>query len=81
MFEKNQILYMRFQCIDMYGCPKLLDMGCHHLVAPNMWRSHMTLHAQGVFGGEIPSAWLLEQNSHICQQCLHICLKTIISLT
>ena len=26
MFEKNQILYMRFQCIDMYGCPKLLDM-------------------------------------------------------
>ena len=26
MFENNQILYMRFQCIDMYGCPKLLDM-------------------------------------------------------
>ena len=46
--------------------------GCHHLVAPNMWRSHMTLHAQGVFGGEIPSAWLLEQNSYICQQCLQI---------
>ena len=27
MFENNQILYMRFQCIDVYGCPKLLDMG------------------------------------------------------
>ena len=33
LFENNQILYMRFQCIDMYGCPKLLDMNamlvCH----------------------------------------------------
>ena len=26
MFENNQILYMRFQCIDMYECPILLDM-------------------------------------------------------
>ena len=26
MFKNNQILYMRFQCIDVYGCPKLLDM-------------------------------------------------------
>ena len=26
MFKNNQILYMRFQCTDVYGCPKLLDM-------------------------------------------------------
>ena len=26
MFEKNQIFYMSFQCTDVYGCPKLLDM-------------------------------------------------------
>ena len=26
IFENNQILYMRFQCTDVYGCPKLLDM-------------------------------------------------------
>ena len=26
MFLKNQILYMSFQCTDVYGCPKLLDM-------------------------------------------------------
>ena len=24
--KNNQILYMRFQCTDVYGCPKLLDM-------------------------------------------------------
>ena len=28
MFEKNQILYMTFQCTDVYGCPKFLDMIC-----------------------------------------------------
>ena len=27
MFINNQILSMRFQCTDVYGCPKLLDMG------------------------------------------------------
>ena len=26
MFKNNQILYIRFQCTDVYGCPKLLDM-------------------------------------------------------
>ena len=26
MSENNQILYIRFQCTDVYGCPKLLDM-------------------------------------------------------
>ena len=26
MFKNNQILYMSFQCTDVYGCPKLLDM-------------------------------------------------------
>ena len=26
MFKNNQILYMRFQCTDVYGCPKFLAM-------------------------------------------------------
>ena len=26
MFKNNQILCMRFQCTDVYGCPKLLDI-------------------------------------------------------
>ena len=26
MLENNQMLYMSFQCTDVYGCPKLLDM-------------------------------------------------------
>ena len=29
--------------------------GCPELIAPSMWKSHMTLHAQGVFPREIPS--------------------------
>ena len=38
MFKNNQILYMCFQCTDVYGCPKLLDMSVleprsHKLVA------------------------------------------------
>ena len=33
MFKNNQILYMRFQCTDVYGCPKLLDMECVNVYA------------------------------------------------
>ena len=29
MFKNNQILYMRFQCTDVYGCPKFLAMLCN----------------------------------------------------
>ena len=37
-----------------------------------MWRSHMLLHAQGVYPGEVPRTWLVEQNSFICSHCHHI---------
>ena len=47
--------------------------GCPELIAPSMWKSHMTLHAQGVFPGEIPSTWLDEQDRYIC----HICLQLV----
>ena len=36
MFEKNQIFYMSFQCTDVYGCPKLLDMHIMELHCPGM---------------------------------------------
>ena len=47
--------------------------GCPELIAPSMWKSHMTLHAQGVFPEEIPSTWLDEQDRYIC----HICLQLV----
>ena len=36
MLENNQIHYMRFQCIDVYGCPQLLDHGLGMGRAPFM---------------------------------------------
>ena len=47
--------------------------GCPELIAPSMWKSHMMLHAQGVFPGEIPSTWLDELDHYIC----HICLQLV----
>ena len=47
--------------------------GCPELIAPSMWKSHMTLHAQRVFPREIPSTWLDEQDRYIC----HICLQLV----
>eukprot|EP00731_Ephydatia_muelleri_P016202 Em0009g626a len=47
--------------------------GCPELIAPSMWKSHMTLHAQGVFPREVTSTWLDEQDRYIC----HICLQLV----
>ena len=41
--------------------------GCHELIAPTMWRSHMGLHARGLFLGEVPEEWLQEQGLYICE--------------
>ena len=41
--------------------------GCHELMAPTMWRSHMGLHARGLFLGEVPKEWLQEQGLYICE--------------
>ena len=41
--------------------------GCHELIAPTMWRSHMGLHARGLFLGEVPKEWLQEQGLYICE--------------
>ena len=32
-----------------------------------MWRTHMGLHAQGLFHGDIPREWLQEQGLYICE--------------
>ncbi|KAL5497303.1 hypothetical protein EMCRGX_G013760 [Ephydatia muelleri] len=34
-----------------------------------MWRSHMSLHAQGLFPGGVPQTWLFEQDLFICPHC------------
>ena len=34
-----------------------------------MWRSHMTLHAKGIFPGAIPNFWLEEQDVCCCASC------------
>ena len=41
--------------------------GCHELIAPTMWRSHMGLHARGLFFGDVPKEWLQEQGLYICE--------------
>ena len=46
--------------------------GCPELIAPSMWKSHMTLHAQDVFHGEVPSTWLDEQDLYVCRICLQL---------
>ena len=40
--------------------------GCPELVAPTMWKHHMTLHAQGLFPGEVPVSGLKEHNLYLC---------------
>eukprot|EP00731_Ephydatia_muelleri_P002962 Em0001g2962a len=37
-------------------------VGCQELLAPTMWRSHMTLHAKGIFPGAIPNFCLWSKN-------------------
>ena len=34
-----------------------------------MWRAHMTLHAQGILPGVVPTSWLEENDSYICPHC------------
>ena len=46
--------------------------GCQELITPTMWRSHMNLHSQGVFPGEVPTWWLEEQDLSVCTHCLHL---------
>ena len=41
-------------------------VGCQELLVPTMWRSHMTLHAKGIFSGAIPNFWLEEQDVYCC---------------
>ena len=42
---------------------------CPERIAPSMWRSHMSLHAQGLFPGGVPQTWLFEQDLFICPHC------------
>ena len=48
------------------SCPV---QGCQQLIAPTMWRQHMTLHAQGFFSGAVPGSWLQEQDLFVCPNC------------
>ena len=48
------------------SCPV---QGCQQLIAPTMWRQHMTLHAQGFFSGAVPGPWLQEQDLLVCPNC------------
>ena len=48
------------------SCPV---QGCQQLIAPTMWRQHMTLHAQGFFSGAVPGFWLQEQDLFVCPNC------------
>ena len=40
---------------------KCMVIGCSELVSPTMWHSHMSLHAGGIFPGEVPRSWLNDQ--------------------
>ncbi|KAL5517220.1 hypothetical protein EMCRGX_G002723 [Ephydatia muelleri] len=42
---------------------------CPERIAPSMLRSHMSLHAQGLFPGGVPQTWLFEQDLFICPHC------------
>ena len=46
--------------------------GCLEMIAPSMWKAHMTLHAQNILPGDILLEWLQEQDSFICLQCHQI---------
>ena len=43
--------------------------GCPELIAPSMWKVHMTLHVQGVFSRDVPNTWLEEHDLSICHLC------------
>ena len=46
--------------------------GCPELIAPSMWKAHMTLHAQEVFPGDVPISWLEENDLYICRNCVQL---------
>ena len=46
--------------------------GCLDLIAPSMWKPHMTLHAQNILPGDVPLEWLQEQDSFLCLHCHQI---------
>ena len=48
---------------------KCLVLECSELNSPTMWHSHRSLHAEGIFPGEVPSSWLSDQNLFICSLC------------
>ena len=50
----------------------------HHrwMLRVNRTQYHMTLHAQGVFSGSVPVAWLDEHGLFICQDC-----KSLVALS
>ena len=66
LIEPHPVITHRKQCI--------VD-GCQEFIAPTMWRSHMNLHAKGVFPGEVPTWWLQEQNLTVCTNCF--CLVAV----
>ena len=46
--------------------------GCPELIAPTMWRQHMSLHAKGLLPGSVPVNWLNEQGLFKCSDCNRI---------
>ena len=50
--------------------------GCTELIAPTMWRTHMSQHAKGVFPGTVPDSWLNEQDASICNHCRQLVSKS-----
>ena len=49
------------------------------MIAPSMWKAHMTLHAQNILPGDIPLEWLQDQDSFICLQCHQIVASSRLS--
>ena len=50
--------------------------GCTALIAPSMWRIHMSLHASGALPGQVPAEWLLDQNLFVCPHCSQLVANT-----
>ena len=61
--SESSICRTRNQCL-VPGCPER--------IAPTMERTHMSLHAHGVFHGALPPSWLAEQDVFICPNCSHL---------
>ena len=55
---------------------RCLVPGCTALLAPTMWHSHMSLHACGLFPGDVPTSWMTDQNLSICTSCHQLVSNT-----